>query len=116
MTPAVARNMYRRLIASGEEVRLRRYTGTGSARPFADYRVRAKVSGYDPEQLVGSIQQGDRNIIALADDVFASQFPVPITTNDKVIVRGRELAIQAVDDSTRRLGGELIAYEIQARG
>ncbi len=32
-----------------------------------------------------------------------------------MIVRGRELAM-SVDDSTRRIGGELIAYQIQARG
>ena len=116
MTPDTARGMYLRLIASGEEIRLRRYTGTGAARPFADYRVRAKVAGYAPEQLVGAIQQGDRTVIVLAADVSAAQFPVPITSSDKVIVRGRELAIQSVDDSTRRVGGELVAYEIQARG
>jgi hypothetical protein len=33
-----------------------------------------------------------------------------------MIVRGRDLAIMSVDDSTRRIGGELIAYQIQARG
>lgn len=116
MTPELARAMYRRLIVSGEEIKLRRYTGTGTSRPFADYLLRAKVAGYTPQELVGNIQQGDRNIIALAEDVFAAQFPVPITPNDKVIVRGKELAILSVDDSTRRIGGELIAYQIQARG
>ena len=116
MTPESARNMYRRLIASGEEIKLRRYTGTGASRPFADYSLRAKVAGYSPEEIVGNIQQGDRNIIALAEDVFNAQFPVPVTPNDKVIVRGKELAIMSIDDSTRRIGGELIAYQIQARG
>ena len=116
MSPDAARAMYHRLIQSGEEIKLRRYTGTGTSRPFADYVLRAKVAGYTPEELVGNIQQGDRNIIALAEDVFNAQFPVPITPNDKVIVRGRELDIKAVDDSTRRIGGELIAYQIQACG
>lgn len=116
MTPESARAMYRRLIASGEEIKLRRYTGTGSSRPFADYVLRAKVAGYTPNELIGNIQQGDRNIIALAEDVFNAQFPVPVKLDDKVIVRGRTLDIMAVDDSTRRIGGELIAYQIQARG
>ncbi len=116
MTPESARAMYRRLIASGEEIKLRRYTGTGSSRPFADYVLRAKVAGYAPEELIGNIEQGDRNIIALAEDVFAAQCPVPITAKDQVVVRGKELAIMAFDDSTRRIGGELIAYQIQARG
>ncbi len=117
MTPDAARAMYARLIASsGEEIKLRRYTGTGASRPFSDYSLRAKVAGYAPEEIVGNIQQGDRNIVALAEDVFNAQFPVPVKLDDKVIVRGKELAILAVDDSTRRIGGELIAYQIQARG
>lgn len=108
--------MYRRLIVSGEEIKLRRYTGTGASRTFAEYSLRAKVADYMPHELVGSIQQGDRNIIALAEDVFASQFPVPITNADEVVVRGKPMRIKSVDDSTRRIAGELIAYQIQAQG
>jgi hypothetical protein len=41
---------------------------------------------------------------------------LPITSTDKIVLRGKELQIIAVDDSTRRVKGVLIALEIQARG
>lgn len=116
MTPEAAIGMYRRLIASGEDVLLRRYTGTGATRAKFEVRVRAKVAGYEPQDLVGSVQQGDRKVIVLAEDVDAAQFPVPITNSDKIVVRGKELTIQSVDDSTRRIAGVLVAYELPVRG
>ncbi|WP_249225651.1 hypothetical protein [Tardiphaga alba] len=114
MTPAAALDMHRRFIQEvGEDILIRRYTGTGSPRPKTDTATRARVMGYEPKELVGSIVQGDRKIIALVDDLAGI---LPITTNDKAVVRGKELAIKAVDDSTRRIAGTLIALEIQAGG
>jgi hypothetical protein len=40
---------------------------------------------------------------------------LPLRTTDKLLVRDRELAIQNVDDDTRRVVGVLIALEIVAR-
>jgi hypothetical protein len=104
MTPAAARAMYDRQFAShGEDVTIRS-GGTESA-------GRARVTGFKPEELTGAIQQGDRKVILLADGLSV----VP-ASGDTIIVRGEELNIEAVDDSTRRVAGELIAYEIVARG
>lgn len=99
-----------------ENVAIRRYTGVGSNRPFFDYPARARVTGYTPEELVGTIVQGDRKAIVYAPDLVDAGFPLPVTTNDKLLARGRELAILATDHSTRRDEDELIAIEIQARG
>jgi hypothetical protein len=114
MTPESATASYRR--ALGETVQIRRYTGTGSNRPRFDVSVRARVAGYEPQQLVGSIQQGDRKVIVLAEDLINSGFALPVTTNDKVVARGKELAILGVDDNTRRVDGVLIAIDLQVRG
>lgn len=107
----------------GEVIIIRRYTGTGTNRPKIDRTVRARVVGYRPQELVGTIVQGDRQIIALAADVTEpttdsppQQITLPLLNSDKVVVRGKELQIISVDDSTRRVHGELIALEIQARG
>lgn len=117
MNPAVVLDTYRRMIAAdGEWIKIRRYTGLGNNRPHFDVAVRAKVTKWEPEELVGSIQQGDRKLIVLVEDLIAAQFALPITAADKTVVRGRELAIVAPDDSTRRLGTTLIAYELAARG
>jgi len=124
MTPNQIKADYRaQLAAVGEIVTIRRYTGTGTNRPKIDRTVLARVVGYSPNELVGTIQQGDRKFIVLADDITEpttdsppQTLTLPIVTSDKVVVRGKELQIVAVDDSTRRVQGVLIALEMQARG
>lgn len=117
MTPETAKGIYRRRIGKGETVYIRRYTGAGTCRPRYDAPVRARVMGYETKELVGTIVQGDRHIIFLAEDLLAAQFALPITTNDKAVVKGRELAIITPDDATRRAdGGVLVAFDLQVRG
>jgi hypothetical protein len=111
------RDTYRRMIDNiGEWIVLRRYTGQGANRPRFDVNVRAAVRGYGPEELVGSIRQGDREIIILSQDLIDKQFALPITENDRAVVRGKELAVMAPDDSTIRIGPSLIAYKFTGRG
>lgn len=109
------RSLYRRTLT--EIVYLRHYTGAGASRPFFDTLTHARVTGYSPNELIagGTVQQGDRKVILLAEDLVAAGTPPPVS-NDKLVIRGREVNIQAVDDNTRRDGAELIAYVIQVRG
>jgi hypothetical protein len=117
MNPQTVKDTYRRMIDDGgEPIFVRRYTGSGTVKPKFDAQVRAKVSGYAPDELVGGIVQGDRRVIILVQDLIDRQFAMPILASDKVVVRGKELAIIAPDDSTRRISGVLIAYELTARG
>jgi hypothetical protein len=108
---------YRRELGQyGEVILIRRYSGSGPGRTHVDAPMRGRVRGYQPAELVGTIQQGDRNVIGLAEDLTNGGFLLPVTASDKAIIRGRELAIMGVDDSTRRVGPVLIAIEIQVRG
>jgi hypothetical protein len=117
MTPEETRQGYRdALDVAGEVITVRRYTGTGVTRVPVDTDVRARVTGFQERELVGTVQQGDRRIIMLLEDLIAAGFAVPVTANDKIVLRGTMIAIVSVDDSTRRVMGELIAYEILARG
>lgn len=117
MTPDSVKSAYRRMLdIVGEPVLIRRYTGAGTNRPKFDATVQARVTEYDPSELIGSIQQGDRKLIVLADDLIEAQFALPLRKGDKAVVRGRELNIEAPDDNTRRVNGVLIAYELQVRG
>lgn len=100
----------------GEWIVIRRYTGQGTNRPKFDISVRAVVRNYMPEELVGDIQQGDRQVVVLAKDIIDKQLRLPITTNDRAIVRDKELAIRAPDDSSVRVGPHLVAYKFNARG
>lgn len=114
-TDQIAADYRRAMDAVGEVVTFRRFTGSGSARPRFDADVRARVMDYTPDELVGTIVQGDRKLILLAEDLIAAQVPPP-RKGDKIVVRGKELNIEAVDDNTRRVQGVLIAYEMQVRG
>ncbi len=119
MTPDQAKAMYVRRLGDFEQVAIRIYTGAGTSRPRFDYEgLRARPVDFRPEELVGGIVQGDRNVILLAEDVLNAGVPLPLATgaNTKLVIRGRELAIKAIDDSTRRLGGELIAYDLVVGG
>jgi hypothetical protein len=115
MSPEAVKASYARTCK--DLVTLRRYTGAGPNRIRFDVEnIRSRVTGYAPHELNGTIVQGDRKIILFADDLLAKGFALPVTTNDKVVVRGRELEIMAPDDSTRRVNGVLIAIELQVRG
>jgi len=115
MSVASAKASYARTLK--ERVTLRRYTGSGTNRPrFDAENIRARTVGYEPHELVGTIVQGDRKMIVFADDLIAKGFALPVTANDKVWMRGKEMAIIAPDDSTRRVDGVLIAIELQVRG
>ncbi|TPL40692.1 hypothetical protein [Mesorhizobium sp. B2-4-6] len=119
MTPNEVKADYRAFLAEAgdTDVVIRRYTGSGADRPFTDTpSLLARVVGYDPKELVGPIQQGDRKVIVFADDLVDAGFELPVRRGDKVVVRGEELNIEAADDSTRRVAGVLIAIEIRARG
>jgi hypothetical protein len=57
-------------------------------------------------------------VILLAEDVEASGFPIPIKAGgvDRIVVRGKVMMVQSVDDSTRRVADTLIAYELRVTG
>jgi hypothetical protein len=117
MTPEDARQTYARMLGeAGETVTIRRYHGTGTPRPTYEQGCAARVLSYQPSEIVGPIVQGDRKIILLAEDMETGDVVLPIVTTDKAVVRGKELAIVAIDDNTRRVGPTLCAYELQVRG
>ncbi len=65
--------------------------------------------------MVGAIAQGDQRAILLVDDAVTAI--LPILTSDKLVIGTTpETAIKAADHNTRRVGGELMAIEIQAAG
>lgn len=116
MTPAAARASYRKGIgAVGETVTIRRYSGLGSAQTYVEKAVKARVVGFAAGEIVPGIVQGERRVILLAEDI-GSPITLPLVRGDKLVVRGAELEIEDPDDSTRRIGGELIAYELRVVG
>jgi len=111
-TPAT----YSRLVEQrGEEITIRRIVPNS---PPIEAHVRAMVTGYDPEELVAGINQGDRKVLIPYADLVASGFPLPLKegATDRVIVRGRAMIIAAIDDSTHRVAGTLNAVQLRVTG
>ncbi len=98
-----------------ETIGVRRYTGAGANRPRFDVYVRGKATPYGTDEFINTVVQGDQRILVLAEDIIAAQMALPVTTNDFVVVRGKQLAI--INPAERKApDGTLVAYEIQARG
>ena len=105
--PAQIKADYRNhLAATGEMVTIRRYTGTGTNRPEDRPAGAGADRGLRAERTGRTIQQGDRRVIALAEDVTKpttdsppQSLTLPITTRNKIVTRdGKELQIIACDD------------------
>jgi hypothetical protein len=117
MTPEQIKADYRAALDEvGEVITIRRFTGTGPNRPKFEVNVRARVTGFQPQEMIGGIQQGDRKAIVLHEDLVNAGFALPITNADFAVVQGRQHAIVAPDNATRRVAGETIAYELVIKG
>lgn len=112
MTAAEALALHQMQInANGQTVSIRRYTGTGPSRTYADTATKAYVRNYGSDELIGAIVQGDQRAITLVDTLTSI---LPVTTNDKLVVGSKEYAIK--NPMKRVVGGTLIALEIHAAG
>jgi hypothetical protein len=127
MSPEDALDMHRCQLAENGtgEVLVRRYAGKGASRAVqAEAHALAKVSMYQPDEIVGAIQQGDRSAIVIndpdavvPDGKVALSALLPLSTmTDTLVVSGAELAIQGIDDQSRRIRGVLVALELHVRG
>ncbi|WP_029084761.1 hypothetical protein [Bradyrhizobium sp. th.b2] len=125
MTPDESLDQHiRALEENGETVLVRRYAGVGPSRAVAkEAAVLAKVTGYEAHEIVGEIRQGDQKVILLNDPSaavpagkVALSTMLPLTDRDFLVIAGAEVSIKGVDDATRRVQGQIIAFEIQVRG
>lgn len=117
MSPAQVEAVYRR--GCTQQVRIRRYTGSGGGRTSTDYPAspayaRAKISGDNAGVLVGNVLQYSYDAVVLVDDL--TGLTLPITSADTLVWSGKEYSIEFPDNATRSVNGELIAYQIKAKG
>lgn len=120
LVSAPTRAMYdREFEQRGEVVTIRRTNRDGTA---VSMNARAVVIGYEPDELVGGITQGERRVVLSASDVEAAAgpagFALPFQSGgtDLLRVRGRSLSITEIDDSTHRSAGTLNAYLLRVKG
>lgn len=122
---------YQAALEQFEQIKIRRYAGTGTNRPYFEALAWARPVGITSKRggadaLIGTITEGFVVLIVSAKDLRDAQFPLPLSTNDKALIKNKtangenetykEFAITTIDAGTRRYGGTLLAYEIVIKG
>lgn len=104
------RDSYRRLVeARGEVIQIDR----GGSR----YEMTAFVSRLNPVDVAGVIAQNMRFAMVLADDLARTSFPIPLKPKqDRFVWNGKTLTIVDIDDGSRRVQGETVAYVLTLAG
>ena len=100
----------------GQSIVLRRFSGNTynatsgeNTQTSTDYNLKASVREYNPKELGGLVQQGDRKVIIAAEDC-----DVVPTKQDQIKINGKWTTIQAVN--ARAVGDVTAVYIIQVRG
>lgn len=105
--------MLAKSLGPGETLTLQRGFGVSAQ----DFAVQGWITGFAPQEMAGDLQQGRRKAIILASSVVASGVELPIVAGqDRIVFAGKNLAVTSVDEATRRVQGELIAYELELAG
>jgi hypothetical protein len=91
---------------------LRRRVGTTNT--FSEVAVRGVARGYRPEELVGTIVQGDRIVIISNAEIEAAGWPGPPRRGDLLVMDGVTTTVQAPDP--RWLLSETLGHVLQVRG
>lgn len=95
---------------------IRRYTGSPGVRTPHDVPCRLTGEGQSSAVLAGSVTEQGYEILALREDLVTGGFSLPITTADKLVMNGRELAILSVDLATRAINDTVIADRLRVKG
>ena len=107
MTPAAARAMYARQIDQhGEAMTLSRGATTQAVVGRIIHQVRVS------EDLTDTVSQRNLAAVILAEDL---DDLTPLR-GDRLTIGTKTFVVETVDDYTRRIAGELIAYELALAG
>lgn len=117
MTPDQAKAMYaRQMDAHGETLTLSRAATTASVRGRIMMAVPGQATEKYTAQITDTIGQRRPTAVILHDDLVSSGFPVPPLKGDRLSRGAKAFMVQEVDDMTRRIAGETIAYQLILAG
>lgn len=98
---------------AGVDAVLRRVSGTAQT-VTNTCNLRVNVRQFKPVELVGEVKQGDRQVILSPTEMTAQSFPAPPRRNDKLLLRGKQYNIEAVDPI--EMANVLVRVELIVRG
>jgi hypothetical protein len=114
MTPEGALSSYRRFLTDRFTV-IRKVQGS-TVDAVNVTNVQGRVMKYTKPRAENDNTQGWQEAVVLAQDLIDKGFPVPMKTGDLILVQGRTLKVDGVDQNTRKVGQTLIAYQCICRG
>jgi hypothetical protein len=79
----------------------------------ADLPVTAKVRGYQPQEVIGEVQQGDRLVIFGTAEITAAVWPAPPKKGDQIVI-DRTTTVESVE--ARYVGSVAALYFARVRG
>lgn len=113
--------------AGGAQVTFQRVTGLAPNVTIVSATVTALVRNYQPDGVaesqtgysgsqVGAITLGDRQILVMASDLAAQNFPLPLKKGDNALVAdtGEKLKLTRVDMTKRAIAACIEAYGVTA--
>lgn len=112
-----AKNLHRRFLT--DQVTIRRYVGTRGPNGTSvdiDCRAHIKAETTRPPNMVADLTEFLYRAVVLAEDLEAGGLTLPLTTADKLVYHGKEMAISFPDNITRSVDGVLVAYNIRLKG
>lgn len=107
---AVDQSVYNALVKVGRPMILRRRVSS----PPTDVTVRGVNKGYQPQELVGTITQGDTKVIFSNIEIASAAWPAPPKKGDFMVIDGVEKSIMAVEQ--KFFATTIVVYVCQVRG
>ncbi len=99
----------------GTIIEISRQTGA-SPNSIFKYPCRARVKGFRPAILIGTVIQGESTAWVFFPDLIKVRFPLPVLVTDSIWVYGAAHKINAVDSLTGRNGNTQVYLKISAVG
>lgn len=110
--PYIAARAAAELARIGEPMTLRRRQGTTGT--FTVVSVAGVLRDFEPDELSGSIRQGDAEITIAHKPLDAAGWPAPPRNGDFIDVAGRTWAVQGA--LPKSMGGVMAAWVLWVRG
>lgn len=104
----------RALARAGEDVVLRRNTGTPTVPVNTDVTCRAAVRSPTAQELVAGYTQTDSVVILSPSEATAASWPLPVRKGDRVLIQGRFRAVESVNPIF--VAGELVRINLRVLG
>ena len=80
-----------------------------------DLPCMAMVRAFQPNELVGGIEQGDRRVVISNAEIAGRIWPGPPKQGDQIVIDGRTTTLRAAAE-TIRVGDFIVKHVMQVRG